>query len=380
MKFINFLIKPASSLCNLCCDYCFYEDASNNRTVKSTGIMPFAIVDLLLKQTYDLLDSSGTVSFTFQGGEPTLAGLDFFRYFTGQARALCPPHAKIDFSIQTNGILLNEKWAAFFKEQGFLVGLSLDGYKDLHNFHRTDLHKNGSWNIVCRSLKLLQTQNIPVNALCVVTSHAARKPEKIYNEFKKLGIQFMQFIPCLDPLGVERGKQLFSLTPQAYADFLCRLFDLWYNDWVSGQYRSIRLFDDYVNLLLGGNDSACASCGRCGGYFVVESDGGLYPCDFFVLDQWKIGALSENSLAELIQSGRTQTFLRWRENKPAECAGCPWGSLCNGGCKNDWIDTANGPHNYFCSSLQRFFAYAMPRLLNIAQAERQARHGLSHLP
>ncbi len=376
MQALNFLVKPASSACNLRCDYCFYEDASNHRMVKNTGVMPTSMVDTLLREAYSLAKPGTTVHFAFQGGEPTLAGLDFFRYFVKQAGALCPAGVKTGFAIQTNGVLLNEEWASFLKGEGFLVGLSLDGFKDLHNFHRMDLRKNGSWNTVCRALKVLQAHGVPVNALCVVTSHAARKPEKIYAEFKKLGIQYMQFIPCLDPVGTERGTQPFSLTPQAYADFLCRLFDLWYADWANGCYRSIRLFDDYIHILLGENESTCSSCGRCGGYFVVESDGSLYPCDFFALDPWKIGALTERPLAELAQSSQAAAFLHWRSSKPAECEACPWRGVCNGGCKNDWIEADDGPHNYFCSTFQQFFGHAMPRLLAVARAEQQARRRL----
>lgn len=373
MKNLHLLVKPASSACNLRCGYCFYEDASNNRAVKNSGVMSPALADTLLRQAYGLCEDGGTVNFTFQGGEPTLAGLEFFRYFAAQAHALCPAGVRTEFAIQTNGVLLNEEWAAFLKRENFLVGLSVDGCKELHNLYRVNARKNGSWNAVCRALQLLQGQGVLVNALCVVTAQAARRPEKIYNELKKLGLGYMQFIPCLDPIGQTWGKQPFSLAPKAYGDFLCRLFDLWYADWAGGQYHSIRLFDDYVNLLLGSGEPACASCGRCGGYFVVESDGSLYPCDFYALDEWKLGSLAEQPLAELIEGERAQAFLRWRQEKPAECAGCRWSPLCGGGCKRDWVDAEDGPHNYFCSALDQFFAHALPRLLRIAGAEARAR-------
>lgn len=376
MKRLNFLIKPASSACNLRCGYCFYEDASNNRAQKSTGVMPLEMAERLLRQAYDVCGARSVVNFTFQGGEPTLAGLDFFRYFTARARALRPAGVQNEFCIQTNGVLINGEWAAFLKRESFLVGLSMDGCKELHNLYRKDARENGSWNAATRALRLLQAQNVPVNALCVVTAQAARRPEKLYNELKRLGIDYMQFIPCLDPIGDEKGRQPFSLTASAYGDFLCRLFDLWYTDWAGGRYRSIRLFDDYVNLLLGGGEPACASCGRCGGYFVVESDGGVYPCDFFALDAWRLGSLARQSFGEIAQSGRAQAFLRWGEQKPAECAGCKWFALCNGGCKKNWIEAADGPHNLYCGALCQFFSYAMPRLLAIAQAEQRARQGM----
>lgn len=164
----------------------------------------------------------------------------------------------------------------------------------------------------------------------------------------------------------------YSLTPEDYGRFLCRLFDLWYQDWEDGKYHSVRLFDDYVHLLLGDAPSTCATCGRCGGYFVVEGDGSVYPCDFFVLDRWRLGRLGESSLEELAQGETAQAFFQWRQEKPAECVRCRWRVLCNGGCKNDWTNEPE-PHNYFCSAFQRFFAYSEERLLTIARAEQRTR-------
>lgn len=377
MHLTNFLIKPVSSTCNLRCRYCFYEDEVNNRSVKNSGLMQRETVEVLLHEACGLTKPGDTVNFIFQGGEPTVAGLTFFQDFVGLARSICPEKVGISFAIQTNGILLNKEWAQFLKQENFLVGLSIDGYKDLHNLHRIDIGKDGTWNSVRKALQLLQKENVPVNALCVVTGNCARKPEKVYNELKKLGFQYMQFIPCLDPIGVQRGSLSFSLTPQGYGEFLCRLFDLWYRDWCQGQYHSIRLFDDYVNMLLGDNTITCSTCGRCGGYFVVESDGSVYPCDFFALDEWKLGTLSRQPLAHMTSCELAAKFLHWGQNKPAECLTCQWRRLCNGGCKNDWIQDAEGtPHNYFCAAFQQFFDHALPGLMQIARAEQRARHNI----
>lgn len=373
MRYVNFLIKPVSSACNLRCRYCFYEDEANNRTVKNMGMMQPETVDLLLEQAYDLVEPGGAVSFAFQGGEPTVAGLDWFREFVQKARAGLPARVSISFSIQTNGTLLNEDWAAFLKQEDFLVGLSIDGAKDIHNLYRIDAQGNDTWNTVCKTLRLLQKHGVRVNALCVVTAQCARRPEKVYVGLKKLGFAYMQFIPCMDPIGQTRGSLSFSLTPELYGTFLCRLFDLWYADWAAGQYHSVRLFDDHVNLLLGEKNVTCSTCGDCGGYFVVEGDGGIYPCDFYVLDNWRMGTLGEQTLAEMADGERAVEFLQWGRVKPAECAVCPWRGLCNGGCKNDWVQSGDGWSNALCPALQRFFAHAMPRLQQIARTEAQAR-------
>lgn len=373
MKDINFLIKPASSNCNLRCKYCFYDDESKNRTLKSMGIMTQNTVDLLLKKAFDAIDPQGHINFAFQGGEPTVVGLEFFREFTRKARAQCPHGVGISFAIQTNGTLVNEDWAEFFHREGFLVGISMDGYKDLHNLHRVDAAGNGSWGKVIQGLKLMKQHRVEVNALCVVTRRCAQHPEKAYRELKKLGFRYIQFIACLDPIGEVRGAMPYSLTPQAYGDFLCAVFDSWYRDWKMGDYHSIRLFEDYVHILLGDNSSTCASCGKCGSYFVVEADGSVYPCDFFALDFWKMGTLAECSLEELEEGEQAQAFLSWGMEKPKQCASCRWSRICNGGCKNDWV-IGQAPYNYYCQAFQKLFGYAESRLVSIAKAEQAARN------
>lgn len=375
MKNVNFLIKPASSLCNLRCRYCFYEDEAANRAQKSMGIMAEDTVQTLLEEAYRAVEPGGAVSFAFQGGEPAVAGLDYFKRFARQARALCPKGVRISFAIQTNGTLLDEEWAAFFRQEHFLVGLSLDGFKDLHNQNRVDAHGQDTWNRVTKAARLLQKHQVEVNALCVVTGACARSSEKAYNELKKLGFDYIQFIACLDPIGMERGKMPYSLTPKAYGQFLCRVFDLWYQDWAKGQYHSVRLFDDYIHILLGDSASTCATCGRCGAYFVVEGDGSVYPCDFYVLDRWRMGKLGETPLPEMADGETARRFLLWGQEKPQECAACRWGRVCNGGCKNDWVKQGGEVHNYFCEAFRTLLDHAMPRMMEIAQAEYRARAG-----
>ncbi len=375
MNSINFLIKPASSLCNLRCRYCFYADEAANRSEASMGVMTRDTAELLLKEAFAAVDGNGVVSFAFQGGEPTVAGLDFFRFFTARAKELRPAKVSLSFAIQTNGTLLDADWARFLHDEGYLVGISLDGFPDLHNRHRTDAAGKGTWNRIVKNLELLKKERVMVNALCVVTGACARSPQKAYESLKKLGFDYVQFIACLDPIGEERGGRPWSLTPEAYGGFLCRLFDLWYRDWERGDYHSVRLFDDHIHLLLGENGSTCATCGRCGAYFVVEGDGSVYPCDFFVLDEWRLGKLGEQSLTEMAEGETSRRFLSWGLEKPAECAACPWRALCNGGCKNDWVPAPDGPHNYYCRSFRMLFEYAGERMATVAQAERRARAG-----
>ena len=369
MKSLNFLIKPASSMCNLHCRYCFYADEAAKRRQPSMGMMTNETVETLLREAYSTVEGNGFVSFAFQGGEPTVAGLDFFRHFTVRAKALKPARVQLGFSIQTNGTLLNKDWAQFFREEDYLVGISLDGCPEIHNTHRVDADGKGTWNRIVKNVELLKKHGVRINALCVVTGLCARSPQKVYESLKKLGFEYMQFIACLDPIGEARGSRPWSLKPEDYGRFLCRLFDLWYRDWESGRYHSVRLFDDYIHILLGDGGSTCATCGQCGAYFVVEGDGTVYPCDFYSLDEWRLGRLGEQHLAEIAECEIARRFLSWGKEKPTECLSCRWRTLCSGGCKNDWVQAGDGPHNYYCRAFHMLFEYAADRMVTITREE-----------
>lgn len=373
MRFLNLLIKPASSLCNLRCKYCFYEDEASNRAQHSMGIMEEDLADTLIAQVFEAVDPNGTITFAFQGGEPTIAGFPYFRHFVAKVKECRPSKVNVNFSIQTNGTLLDEDWARFFGENHFLVGLSLDGFRDAHEIHRIDATGGGTWKQVLAAKALLEQHGVDYNALCVVTSRCASAPERAYKTLKQLGFRYIQFIACLDPIGHTRGREPWSLTPAAYGRFLCRVFDLWYRDWCSGNYHSVRLFEDYIHTLLGDGASACSACGKCGSYLVIEADGSTYPCDFFALDHWKIGSLQDMTIAQMITSPKAADFLQWGTEKPIECGSCLYGRLCNGGCKNDWFTDDTRTHNYYCSAFRKFLDYAFPRIREIALAELNAR-------
>lgn len=371
VKQLNLLIKPASSLCNMRCHYCFYADEAAKRAESNLGVMSEETAEQLIRLAFAAVSGNECVNFSFQGGEPTLTGLDFFRSFVRAAKKLRPQGVNVQFTIQTNGFRIDSDWADFFAANRFLVGVSLDGDKDLHNTFRVDASGSGTYPRVLKSLQLLTARNVDVNLLCVVTNLCARHPQRVYRALKKTGVRFLQFIPCLDPLEQPRGTAKFSLTPEDYGAFLCALFDEWYRDWEQGTYVSVRTFDDYVHLAMGRPCGTCATSGRCGTYLVVEGDGSLFPCDFYCVDQWKLGNLHDlESLDEVLGSQKEQCFLNESKEKPVECAECPWRSMCWGGCKRDWYtDGAGAACNYYCAAYRRFFAWAMPRLERIARAE-----------
>lgn len=365
MQSATFLIKPASSLCNMRCHYCFYHNISNIRTTSSMGFMSEDTAKSIIQAAFDAVESGGFVQFTFQGGEPTLAGLDFFRSFLALETQLLTKDITVGHSIQTNGLHLNDDWAEFLKRHNFLVGVSIDGNQAIHDAYRVDASGRGTWDRVTASLALLDRYGVETNILCVVSATVAKNPQKVYTSLRGLGDHPIQFIPCLDPLEAQRGTEKYSLKPDAYGKFLCGIFDCWHRDWKAGNYISIRAFDDYLRILMRMPPSTCAAFGACGSYLVVEGDGSLYPCDFYVLDEWKIGNIHEMSVPAALTSSVSVRFAREGSLRPDGCGTCRYVSICRGGCKRDWTMKHQ---NYYCVSFKMFFDYALPRLLEIAGA------------
>lgn len=349
------------------CKYCFYEDESEHRMAKSMGLMSIETADRLIEQVFACAQPQDQVTFAFQGGEPTLVGKEFYRHFLQTVQAKNQKGVPVQYAIQTNGYGIDDEWVDLLKQGNFLVGVSVDGEKTIHDTHRVDAAGKGTWNKVTKAVQKLLAAQVPVNLLCVVTKACARSPQKVYRSLKKLGTPYIQTIACLDPMEQPRGSMPYSLLPQDYGTFLCGLFDLWYQDLKQGNYVSIRLFEDLVHLALGLPPSTCASAGCCGAYYVIEGDGSVYPCDFFVLDEWYMGNLHTHSLEQLSSSPAAQKFLQEGLQKPQECQNCPFRALCHGGCKRDWVQTEDGVHNYYCASFRMLFAHAGSRIAEIAQ-------------
>lgn len=365
------MVKPASGFCNMRCQYCFYRDEQKNRACPDSSMMSLSTAETLIRQCFAELNPGGSLSLAFQGGEPTLAGLDFFRFFTQTVRKYNQKHVRVQYAIQTNGLAITEDWAAFFREEGFLVGVSLDGIPSVHDALRLDAGGGGTWERVSQALTLLNQYQVPCNLLCVVTKRLAKKAAGAYRTTKETGIRYFQFIACLDPLNVPRGKEDYSLSSELYGQFLCCLFDEWYRDWKSGSYVSIRLFEDYIHLLIGSPASTCSTTGACGAYLVVEGGGAVYPCDFFCLDAYRLGTVREDSFRAMLSGETMRVFLTDGWKTLAACRSCEWVRLCRGGCKRDRIVADNS--NYYCKAFQRFFPYALPRMYEIAQALRLRR-------
>lgn len=360
MKHLSVLIKPASSHCNMRCKYCFYHDLSENRNDSSYGFMTEETVDNIIQRA--LAAAESRIHFAFQGGEPTLMGLEFFENFVQKLKALSPKQ-KTEFSIQTNGLNMTEDFALFLRENGFLVGLSLDGTKEIHNLLRFDAKGNGTYHKILKTAKLFDRLNVQYNILIVYTSYVAKHIERVYQNLKKNGFRFLQFIPCLDEFGKEPFGQPYSLTPKLYADSLKQLFKLYYSDYFNGNYISIRYFDNLVSIARGIPPEHCSLMGYCTGQMVVEGDGTVFPCDFYCTDAWKLGNINDMSVQQLIQSETMQNFMNRSMLKSSKCQNCEVFGLCRGGCRRYWDDSSvDNPQYIYCEATKDFLTFAAPYL------------------
>jgi len=308
--------------------------------------------------------------FAFQGGEPLLAGLDFFRAFVAFVKKYNRRGIKTQFAIQTNGILLNLEWAEFFAENKFLLGLSIDGEKAIHDGFRKDFQGKGTHSRCLAAARLLETHKVEFNILSVVTKQLAAHPDQTWNFYKKHGFHYIQFIPCIESLDGPRGNQFYSLTPKIYGQFLCRMFDLWYESFQKGTYVSIRGFDNYIQILMGNPPENCAMTGVCKAYALVEADGSVYPCDFYVLERYLLGNIHTESFETMLRGEIAQAFAGPSAEINAECLACAFFKLCRGGCRRDRevFPPEALSRNIYCESYQMLLAHALPRMQQVARS------------
>lgn len=362
MPALNLLIKPSSGMCNLNCTYCFYHDLMSKREVPSYGFMSREICETMIKKA--LSYATGQCSFCFQGGEPTLIGLEFYKEFVELVKEHNYKKLAVTYSIQTNAYRLSEEWVRFLAKNHFLTGISLDGTIHTHNRYRKNYDGKDSFAQVMDNIALFNRLKAEYNILTVVNQATAMSIRKIYQFFKKNDFRYLQFIPCLDPMGKEKGKEEYSLSPEAYGKFLCELFDLWHDDYCHGRIISIRTFDNYLGLVRGYPPESCDMRGQCSVQHVVEADGSVYPCDFYVLDQWKLGTVSQDGFGDYVEKKKAREFIEGSAVLDKGCKACRYFPLCRGGCRRVREEGVGG-RNYFCRSYKMFFDYALERLMKM---------------
>lgn len=362
---LSVLLKPASSLCNMRCGYCFYADVADHRTDFSHGMMSEDTLEVLTEKALAYAD--GQCAFLFQGGEPTLAGLSFYEKAIAFQQKYNRKRVAIRNAIQTNGLNLSREWAEFFAKHDFLAGVSVDGDSAIHNTLRLDGAGEGTYARVMDGIQRLKNAGCQYNILCVVTREVARHGARVYKALKKHG--YLQFIPCVD--GFDGEKSPYALAASEYGRFLDTIFDLYRRDYQSGAYVSERTFDNWIGMLLGAPPESCAMAGRCTANLVVEGDGSVYPCDFYVLDEWRLGNILTDDVDGMLSSDAAKAFVERALNVAEECGPCRWRPLCRGGCRRDRETHLGAPleRNRFCEAYQGFFEKNIQRLEEIARME-----------
>lgn len=376
MKSLQLLIKPASSLCDLKCKYCFYHDLANHQAL-SPKIMSVETLELTIKRASEYFANApkgepSYLSILFQGGEPTLAGIDYFKQaiaFQKQYFAHLP-QVQISNAIQTNGCKLDDDLVSFLVAHDFFFGISLDGPKALHDAMRIHRNGTGSYDEVRAGITKLQTFGAQFNVLCVLTDLNALNIKSVYEHFKELGFYNHQYIACLDPFELlgqhsnesSKEHQLF-LSEQAYSQFLINIFDLWYQDLIErGTYISIRHIENYLALLLNMSINSCNMTGVCQIQNVVESSGKIYPCDFYAHDDYELGNLTDHNFEYLQTNSKARTFIEQSYQLPDSCKSCSYLSLCRNGCYRERL---NGK-NIHCAAFKAFFAARLDKLKHAA--------------
>lgn len=361
------LIKPTGPDCNLDCAYCFYLDKSTLFHQTPVHRMSPAVQEELIRQV--MQQSGDNVSLAWQGGEPTLMGLDFYKRAI-ELEKKYGHNQMVGNGLQTNGLLLDKNWAAFLKEYDWLVGISLDGPEHIHNRYRLDKGQKGTHQRVEENAIMLQQEGVAANAMCVLTSYSVQFPDELYAYYKSLGYTFMQFIPIVEPDKNDPAKAApFSVTAEDYGRFLVRIFDLWLADFRDGvPTTSIRHFESVFHSYVGMEAPECTMMKECGPYVVVEHNGNVYSCDFFVEPKWKLGNLMHDRIINMLNSKTQQTFGAAKAVLPRECRQCNWLRNCYGGCTKDRIkDPEDHRKPRFCASYKMFFKHADPTLKQMAE-------------
>jgi uncharacterized protein len=374
MKALNsILVKPAGPDCNLACQYCFY--------LKKALLFPKALhrmSDTILKETIRQVMQQGGdhVNFGWQGGEPTLMGREFFQRVIQYQSRYGRQGQVVGNGLQTNGWLIDKEWAGFLAETKFLVGLSLDGPEHIHDHYRRTNSNQGSWQRVARNRDIMLDAGVEVNALIVVNDYSVQFPKEIYEYHKKNGLTYLQFIPCMESDPNEPSKPaLYAVSAEKYGVFLCTLFDLWLADFRYGKPTIfIRWFDSLFHTYVDYPAPECTLLEECGAYVVVEHNGDVYSCDFFVEPSWRLGNVLQDRLLEMLNSPLQNRFGAIKKELTAKCQTCPWLKHCHGGCPKDRKVSRSGV-DPFCPAYETFFAHADDKFKELAYAW-QVEHGI----
>jgi uncharacterized protein len=383
------MTKPTGPICNLDCKYCFYLEKENLYPNTRKWAMTDEVLDAYIRSYIEAQDAD-TVNFAWQGGEPTLLGVDFFERSIGLQRRYAGGK-RITNALQTNATLLDDRWGQFLSENGFLVGVSIDGPRELHDFYRVDKGSAGTWDRVMRGLEVLKRHRVEFNTLTVVNRQNSKHPLEVYRFLKSIGSRFLQFIPIVErkaAVATEDGLVLiqpafdgatevtdWSVEPRAFGEFLVAIFDDWVRRDVGAYY--VQHFDVALESWLGLPQSVCVFRRTCGSALAMEHTGDLYSCDHFVYPEFKLGNIMEKPMREMAYSPRQHDFGNAKaDTLPRMCRECEVRFACNGECpKHRFERTPDGEAglNYLCAGYKLFFNHIDPYMRFMADELRAGR-------
>jgi uncharacterized protein len=389
MPGFHIMTKPVGPICNLDCKYCFYLEKENLYPGTRQWEMPPKVLERYIQQ-YIAAQPVEEVHFAWQGGEPTLLGVDFFRGVIALQQKYASGKT-IHNALQTNATLIDDEWGEFLAEQNFLVGVSIDGPRQLHDHYRVDKGNAATFDRVMRGVRKLQEYGVEFNTLTVVNRYNSEYPLEVYRFLKEIGNGFMQFIPVVERRATEppsdglvliqptfdRAAEVtdWSVEPLAYGRFLTQIFDEWVKKDV-GRY-FVQQFDVALESWLGMEASLCVFRETCGSAMAIEHNGDLYSCDHFVYPENKLGNVMMSDLEQMISSQQQKKFgLDKRESLPHMCRQCDVRFACNGECpKHRFLTTPDGEPglNYLCAGYKYFFHHIDPHMQFMAAELRAGR-------
>lgn len=387
------MTKPGGPRCNLDCTYCFYLD----KELLYPPAQRFRMSDEVLEKfVRDYIASQPTrqVTFAWQGGEPTLLGVGFFRKVV-ELQARYGGGREISNAFQTNGTLLNDEWGQFLREHNFLVGISIDGPRELHDAYRVDRRGMSSFDRVMNGISVLKRHNVEFNTLTVVNNLNAKYPREVYRFLTRIGSTYLQFIPLVERemVGPDEGESLapppqsplpdgararvteWTVRPEDYGTFLTTIFRHWVRRDVGRIY--VQLFDCTLGAWLGSPPGLCVHAPECGSALAMEHDGEVYACDHYVYPDYRLGNIATDSFQEMLHSEQQMEFGRSKRTAlPPMCQKCSYLFACNGGCpKHRFETTPDGDPglNYLCAGYRRFFRDSAPAMQQMAALYRAGR-------
>ena len=355
-------VKPTGSLCNLGCLYCYYLNKKHLYPGAESFRMPDDVLEEYIVQHIDATPGS-VIQFSWHGGEPTILGLDYFRRIVALERKHLPPHQRVVNGMQTNGVLLDKKWCRFLAEEGFVVGISLDGPAELHDRYRVTKDQNPTHTLAMRGYELLRQHRIPCNILCVVHAQNVEHPIEVYRFFKQLEAHYVEFLPLVEPQPNEEGGVSQRTVPaEAFGNFLCAIFDEWMLQDI--EQVNVQIFEEVARTALGQEHALCIFRKTCGDVPVIEHNGDFFSCDHFVEPEHRLGNIGETQLIDLLESPAQRAFgqAKW-DTLPHYCLACDVLEFCHGGCPKDRIIyTPEGEAglNYLCAGYKQFFTHCQP--------------------